>query len=73
MSTERGRVAEFDADVGFGFVETDDGRRLFFHCTQIAGGSRTIDTGAVVTFDVVAGHRGRYEAVAITPADVPAS
>ena len=68
MSTEHGRVAEFDPDVGFGFVEGDDGRRLFFHCTQIAGGGRSIDVGAAVTFEVVAGHLGRYEAVDVTPA-----
>jgi CspA family cold shock protein len=67
LSTERGVVAEFDADKGFGSVEAEDGRRLFFHCTQIAGGTRTIDVGTPVTFDIVAGHLGRYEAVAVTP------
>ena len=63
----RGRVAEFDEAKGFGFVEAEDGRRLFFHCTQIAGGTRSIDRGAAVTFEIVAGHLGRYEAVAVTP------
>jgi CspA family cold shock protein len=62
-----GRVAGFDADKGFGEVEAEDGRRLFFHCTQIADGSRTIDVGTSVTFELVAGHLGRYEAVAVTP------
>ena len=62
-----GRVAEFDEQKGFGYVEGDDGRRLFFHCTQIAGGTRTIDVGTSVTFEVVPGHQGRYEASAVTP------
>jgi CspA family cold shock protein len=62
-----GVVAEFDADKGFGSVEAEDGRRLFFHCTQIADGTRTIDVGTPVTFEVVAGHLGRYEATAVTP------
>jgi cold shock protein len=62
-----GVVAEFDAEKGFGSVEGEDGRRLFFHCTQIAGGTRTIDVGTAVTFEVVAGHLGRYEAAEVTP------
>jgi len=53
-----GTVVEFDEAAGVGAVESDDGHRLFFHCTQIADGSRTIDVGAVVTFDVVAGGTG---------------
>ncbi|MDQ1397150.1 MAG: cold shock protein [Acidimicrobiaceae bacterium] len=63
----KGTVVEFDEAKGFGAVRTDDGVELFFHCTQIAGGSRTIDPGTSVTFDVVAGHLGRYEAEAIRP------
>jgi CspA family cold shock protein len=58
----RGSVAEFDDPVGIGEVEGDDGRRYFFHCTQIADGTRTIDVGTPVAFEVVAGHRGRWEA-----------
>jgi CspA family cold shock protein len=62
-----GRVVEFDDDKGYGAVEADDGRRLFFHCTAIAGGSRTIEAGTDVVFDVVAGHMGRWEAADVTP------
>jgi cold shock CspA family protein len=60
-----GLVLEFDDDKGIGTVRGDDGRELFFHCTQIADGTRTIDTGARVTFEVVPGHRGQYQAVAV--------
>ena len=63
-----GTVAAFDADAGFGEVVADeDAMRLFFHCTQIDDGSRHIDVGAAVTFDIVAGHLGRYEATAVRP------
>lgn len=62
-----GRVAEFDDAAGFGEIEADDGTRYFFHCTRIADGSRTIAVDTPVTFEVVAGHRGRWEAAAITP------
>ena len=57
----------FDQHAGFGTVRTDDGAELFFHCTAIADGSRTIDVGVGVTFEVVPGHHGRWEAARIRP------
>jgi hypothetical protein len=36
--------------------------RYRFHCTQIADGSRTVVVGTVVTFGLLAGHGGRWEA-----------
>ncbi|HET6875255.1 MAG TPA: hypothetical protein VFH70_10775 [Acidimicrobiales bacterium] len=39
-----------------------------FHCTQIAGGSRSIEVGTPVSFSVRAGRLGRWEAVSVTPA-----
>lgn len=63
-----GVVADFDEHKGYGTVrDGEDGRELFFHCTQIADGSRTIATGAEVTFEVVAGHLGRWEAISLRP------
>ncbi len=64
----RGRVVEFDEHVGTGTVEGDDGRRLSFHCVAIADGSRRIDVGTPVRYEVVPGHLGRYEAREIRPA-----
>jgi cold shock CspA family protein len=63
----RGRVVEFDEHVGTGAVEGEDGARLFFHCVAIADGSRRIDVGTVVTYEVAPGHLGRYEACGIRP------
>ncbi len=64
-----GRVAEFDEAGGYGTVAAADGSgEWFFHCTAIADGTRTVDVGAEVAFEVEPGHRGRYEAVAIRPA-----
>ena len=63
-----GTVATFDEAKGFGTVRDDStGEEHFFHCTAIADGTRTIDVGATVTFDVVPGRNGRWEARAITP------
>ncbi len=57
-----GRVVAFDDQRGYGTVRGPDGVELFFHCTAIADGSRTIGTGVAVTYEVVPGQRGRYEA-----------
>jgi CspA family cold shock protein len=62
-----GTVAAFDEHRGYGTIRADDGHELFFHCTRIADGTRTIAEGTAVTFEVVPGHHGRYEAAAITP------
>ncbi len=45
----------------------ETGARYFFHCTQIADGTRSIASGAVVEFEVVAGRQGRWEATALRP------
>jgi cold shock CspA family protein len=60
-----GVVAEFDEHKGYGTVRSGDGVAYFFHCTQIADGSRTIPTGAPVSFEVVPGRLGRWEAVQV--------
>jgi cold shock CspA family protein len=66
-----GVVAEFDEARGIGLVRSDDGTEWFFHCTQIADGTRTIAVGAAVSFDVRPGHLGRWEAAAIKPLTRP--
>ena len=58
---------EFDEHKGYGWVEADDGRRLFLHCTAVADGSRTVPVGARVRFDVAPGNLGRWEAREVSP------
>jgi cold shock CspA family protein len=58
----RGTVTEFDDPRGLGVVTADDGTRFPFHCTAIADGTRTIEVGTVVEFEVVPGRMGRWEA-----------
>jgi cold shock CspA family protein len=67
FGTRTGRVIGFDDHVGAGTVDTDDGREQWsFHCTRIADGSRRIDVGVPVQFEVVPGPVG-LEAVAVRP------
>jgi CspA family cold shock protein len=73
----RGVVVEFDEAVGLGWIEpVNEGAapaagkspaRYLFHCTQIADGTRTIPAGAAVSFVVVAGHGGQWQAARIRP------
>ena len=53
-----GEVVAFDDHKGYGTVRAADGQELFFHCTAIADGTRTIAVGTPVTFAVVPGRRG---------------
>jgi cold shock CspA family protein len=65
VADEHGRVVVYDARRGLGTVERDDGHRFGFHCTAIVDGSRDIPVGATVTFRVVPGHLGAWEAASI--------
>jgi cold shock CspA family protein len=60
-----GQVIEFDDPRGLGWVENAKGERYRFHCTQLADGSRTIESGATVTFSLRPWHMGEMEAVDI--------
>ena len=63
-----GVVTAFDEPVGLGTVTTADGDEHAFHCTAIADGTRTIEVGAEVEFEVVPGRLGRWEATDLRPA-----
>lgn len=61
----RGTVTSYDDHAGFGEIEGDadaDAVRYWFHCTHVADGSRHADPGQQVSFRVVPGHCGRWEA-----------
>lgn len=58
----RGVVSSFDEEAGHGLVRRDDGVELYFHCTAIGDGTRTIDEGTAVVFEVQAGAPGAWEA-----------
>ncbi len=60
-----GRVVAFDERRGLGEIDADDGRRLPFHCTAIADGSRSIPVGVDVTFRVDPGRLGQWEAAEV--------
>lgn len=63
----QGVVVDFDAARGLGSIEVS-GRAFPFHCTALVDGSRTVEVGTVVTFEVRAGGSGRWEATRIAGA-----
>ncbi len=66
-----GVVERFDGD-GWGTIESHDERgaatRHRFHSTAISDGSRMIDVGTLVTFELVPGRQGRWEATQVRDA-----
>lgn len=60
----RGVVTSFDERAGLGSIDGADGTAYPFHCIEIADGSRTIEVGTDVCFDVLAKF-GRWEAADI--------
>ena len=55
----QGKVKWFNAEKGFGFIETEEGSDVFVHYSAITmDGYKTLDEGAEVEFDVVEGAKG---------------
>lgn len=63
-----GRVIDFDEYVGLGHLAADDGTEYLFHCVEIADGTRRIDVGTGVTFELLFKF-GRDEASDLRPAE----
>lgn len=56
----RGVVKWFNADKGYGFISTDEGKDVFVHYSSIrdTGGFRTLEEGQQVEFTLEQGEKG---------------
>ena len=65
---EKGTVKWFNDAKGYGFISREEGQGdLFVHSSSIdAGGSRSLQEGQQVEFDVVKGPRG-FQAEKVKP------
>ena len=59
-----GRVVDFDEPRGWGTIEAGHARYPF-HCTALLDGTRTVEPGTAVGFEVRAGGMGRWEATRV--------
>jgi cold shock CspA family protein len=59
-----GVVVAFDEPRGLGTIEADGGSYPF-HCTALLDGSRAVEVGVQVSFEVRAAGMGRWEATRI--------
>lgn len=64
-----GVVEAFDDRRGDGFVVSDAGERLYFHCVSILDGTREIAVGQRVRATRSVGHLGRDEVIDVEKAD----
>lgn len=54
-----GKVKWFNAEKGFGFIESSEGQDVFVHFSAIqSDGFKTLEEGEAVTFEIVEGNRG---------------
>ena len=54
-----GKVLWFNAVKGYGFIEAEDGQKVFAHFSQInSDGYKTLEENEEVTFDIVETDKG---------------
>ena len=58
-------MASFAED-GWGVVRDDDGVEHPFHCTALTDGTRRIEPGTAVSYELRPGRQGRWEAGSVT-------
>lgn len=64
MARISGKVKWFNAQKGYGFITPDGGGKdIFVHYTALQGtGYKTIEEGAVVSFEITEGAKGQQAA-----------
>ena len=56
---QKGTVKWFNAEKGYGFIQSENGEDIFVHFSAIQGeGYKTLDEGAAVEFEVIDGAKG---------------
>ncbi|MGD0056171.1 MAG: hypothetical protein ABSC34_12140 [Acidimicrobiales bacterium] len=69
MTVIVGVIESFDGDRGWGLLRGEGGRAFYFHCAEIADGSRTIGVGLRAHGARVVGRLGHDEVANVAPVD----
>lgn len=67
-----GKVKWYDAEKGFGFLQSDEGDEVFLHATALPAGTVTLKNGTRVEYGVADGRRGP-QALSVRILDAPPS
>ena len=58
-----GKIKWFNAEKGYGFITSDEGKDIFVHYSAIqADGFRSLEEGQKVSFEIVESDRGQQAA-----------
>ena len=62
----KGRIKKLIGDTGYGFIQTEEGKELFFHRNQLQGMEfSSLKEGQEVEFETGTGRDGRPQAVKV--------
>ncbi|MBA7652796.1 Cold shock-like protein [subsurface metagenome] len=59
----KGRIEKIMTGRGFGFIELDEGKDIFFHCSDVEGDFKVLEEGDLVSFEITEGRDGKDKAI----------
>ena len=61
----QGRISKIIENRGFGFIELDEGKDIFFHCSDVEGDFKVLEEGDLVSYEVTEGRDNKDKAIKV--------